>query len=143
MFVCVKDRTCLRMAIPAYCFSMFGSIFGALFCLLIKKLILKCNTIWQSMRKFLWAVWNVSTFPHMDKEKTFLFWKLHIDMVLIFYTFSSDLKIWTYIFWKFSCFNFSERKDINFCLVQMMYVHPLTLNYPLQYAKRVSNITAR
>ena len=44
LFVCVKDRTCLRMAIPAYCFSIFGSIFGALFCLLI-KLILECDTI--------------------------------------------------------------------------------------------------
>ena len=93
MFLCVKDRTCLRMAIPAYCFSIFGSIFGALFCLLIKKLILECDTIWQSMRKFLWAVWSVSTFPHMDKEETFLFSKLPIDMVWIFYTFSLDLNI--------------------------------------------------
>ena len=41
LFVCVKDRTCLRLAIPAYCFS----IFGALFCLLIKKLTLECDTI--------------------------------------------------------------------------------------------------
>ena len=90
-FACVKDRTCLRMEIPAYCFNIFGSIFGALFCLLIKKLILGCDTIWQSMRKFLWAVWSVSTFPHMDKEETFLSWKLHIGMVWIF---SLDLKIW-------------------------------------------------
>ena len=59
----------------------------------IKKLILECGSIWQSMRKFLWAVWSVSTFPHMDKEETFLSWKLHIDMVWIFYTFSLDLKI--------------------------------------------------
>ena len=43
--VCIKDRTYLRMAITAYCFSIFGSIFGALFCLLIKKLILECDTI--------------------------------------------------------------------------------------------------
>ena len=50
LFVCVKDRTCLRMAIPAYCFSIFGSSFGALFCLLIKKLMLECDTISQSMR---------------------------------------------------------------------------------------------
>ena len=51
-------------------FNIFGSMFGVLFCLLIKKLILGCKTISQSMRKFLWAVWSVSTFPHMGKEET-------------------------------------------------------------------------
>ena len=71
LFVCVKDRTCLRMAILAYCFSICGSIFDALFSLLFKKLILECDTIWQSLRKFLWAVWSVTIFPHMDKEETF------------------------------------------------------------------------
>ena len=45
LLVCVKDRTCLRMAIPADCLSIFGSIFGALFCFLIKKFILGCDTI--------------------------------------------------------------------------------------------------
>ena len=75
------------------CFSYFLFFMFSLFCLL--KLILGYDTIWQSMRKFLWAVWSVSTFPHMDKEETFLSWKLHIDMVWIFYTFSLDLKIWT------------------------------------------------
>ena len=58
---------------PVYCFSVFGSIFCVLFCLLIKTLILGCDTIWQSMRKFLWAVWSVSAFPHMDKENYFFF----------------------------------------------------------------------
>ena len=94
LFVCVKERTCIRIAIPVYSFSIFGSIFGALFCLLTKKFMLEFDTIWQSMRKFLWAVWSVSTSPHMDKEETFLTWKLHIDIVWIFYTFSLDLKIW-------------------------------------------------
>ena len=83
LFVCVKDRTYLRMAITA--FSIFGSIFGALFCLLFKKLILECDTIWKSMSKFLQAVWSMSTFPRMDKEETFFSWKLHIDMIWIFY----------------------------------------------------------
>ena len=45
LFVCGKETACLRMAIPAYCFSICGSIFGALFCLLIKRLILGCETI--------------------------------------------------------------------------------------------------
>ena len=39
--------------------------------------------------------------------------------------------------------NFSERKCIDFCSLQMIYVHLLTLNYPLQYIKRLSNIIAR
>ena len=79
--LCVKDATCLRMAIPAYYFSIFGSIFGVLFCLLIKKFILRCSTIWQSIRKFLWTVGIVSTFSHMDKQEKFLSSKLHIVMV--------------------------------------------------------------
>ena len=31
LFVCVKDRLCLKVAISAYRFKMFGSIFGVLF----------------------------------------------------------------------------------------------------------------
>ena len=80
LFVCVKDSTYLRMAIPAYCFSIFGLIFDVFFRLLIKKIILGCETIWKSMRKFLWAVWSVSIFPHMEKEETFFSWKLHIGI---------------------------------------------------------------
>ena len=52
LFVCVKDKTCLRMAIPAHYFNIFGSIFGVLFCLIIKKLIVGIKTIWKSVRKF-------------------------------------------------------------------------------------------
>ena len=55
LLVCVKDRTCLRIGIPAYCFNIYGSIFGVLFCLLMKKLILGCK-IRQSIRKFACAV---------------------------------------------------------------------------------------
>ena len=64
LLVCVKDRTCLRIAISAYCFNIFGSIFGVLFCLLTKKLILGCKTIWQGMRKFPCAVWSVNKTAH-------------------------------------------------------------------------------
>ena len=28
---------------------------------------MECDTIWQSIRKFLWAVWSVSTFARMRK----------------------------------------------------------------------------
>ena len=45
LFVCVKDRVCLKVEISAYCFHIFGSLFGVLFCLLIKKLILGSKTI--------------------------------------------------------------------------------------------------
>ena len=41
LFVCVKDSTYLRIAIPAYYFNIFGSIFGVLFWLFIKKFIRK------------------------------------------------------------------------------------------------------
>ena len=27
LFVCAEDRVCLKVAIPAYCFNIFGSIF--------------------------------------------------------------------------------------------------------------------
>ena len=56
LLVCVKNRVCLKVAIPAYYFNIFGSIFGVLFCLLIKKLILGSKTIWNSLRKFPCAV---------------------------------------------------------------------------------------
>ena len=59
MFVCVKDRTCLRIAIPAYCFNLFGSIFCVLFCLFFEKLIKGSKTTWQSMKKFPCTVWSV------------------------------------------------------------------------------------
>ena len=71
LLVCVKDRVYLKVAIPAYCCNIFGSIFGVLYCLLIKKLILGNKTIWHSMRKFPCAVWSARTFPNMDKEKHF------------------------------------------------------------------------
>ena len=40
LFVCVKNGTCERIAIPGYCLNSFRSIFGFQFCLLDKKLIL-------------------------------------------------------------------------------------------------------
>ena len=84
LLVSVKDRACLRIEIPAYCFNTFGLICGVLFYLLIKQLILGSKTIWQSMRKFSSAVCNVRAFLHMDKEEIFLSWKLHIGMFLFF-----------------------------------------------------------
>ena len=75
------------------------------------------DKVWESFYKQfkVWVhflIWTKKKhfFPHMDKEET----KLHINKVWMFYTFSLDLKIWTYIFWKFSCFNFSERKGSTF-----------------------------
>ena len=56
LFVCVKDRTCLTIAIKAYCLNIFGLIFGALFCLLITKLIIGSKIILQSMGKLPCAV---------------------------------------------------------------------------------------
>ena len=65
-----------------------------MFCLIIKKLILGCKTIWQSIRKFPCAVWSVSTSSYGQRRNIFS-WKLHTCMVWIFLiiTFSLDLKI--------------------------------------------------
>ena len=82
--VCAKDRTYLRIAIPAYCFNIFGSIFGFLFCLLIKMWVLGSRSIWESIRKVPSAVWSVRTICHIDKEETVFYWKLHIGMVWMF-----------------------------------------------------------
>ena len=84
LFVCVKDRVCLKVAIPAYCFNIFGSIFGVLFCLLIKKLILGSKTIWQSMRKLPCAVWSVRTFPNIDKREIFFLETAHWYGLILF-----------------------------------------------------------
>ena len=48
--VCVKDRTCLRMAIPTYCLCIFGSIFGDLYFLLIKKV--NIIRVWHYLTKY-------------------------------------------------------------------------------------------
>ena len=56
LFVYVKDRTCLRIAKPAYSFNISRSILCVLFCLLIRKLVLGSKTICQSMRKVPCAV---------------------------------------------------------------------------------------
>ena len=47
--VCVKDRTCLRMAIPTYYLSIFGSILGDLYFLLIKKVNIR---MWHYLAKY-------------------------------------------------------------------------------------------
>ena len=73
LFACSKSRTCLKLAIPVSCFTIFRSNFGVLFCLLIKKLILGSKIIWQSMRKFPCAVWSVRAFPNTWTEKNFFF----------------------------------------------------------------------
>ena len=76
-FVCAKDRRCLRMAIAAYCLKIFGSIFCLLFCLLTKKLILRCKTIWQIWESFCeqFEVWE--HFLVWTKKKHFFFKTAH------------------------------------------------------------------
>ena len=61
----VKERTCLRIAIPAYCF-----VVGALFCV-FKNLIIWSKTIWQTLKEYPWAVWRVRTFLVRTKKKHF------------------------------------------------------------------------
>ena len=81
----IKRPEMSRNSISVYCLNIFGSIFGVLFYLLIRKSILGNKTISNSVRKFPCVVWSVRTFPHMTKKKLFLFvsWKLHIGMAWI------------------------------------------------------------
>ena len=37
LFACVKDSACLMIAILVYCLTIFGSVFGVLFCLKLVK----------------------------------------------------------------------------------------------------------
>ena len=32
LVICLKDRAYLKIVIPAYCFNIFGLVFGVLFC---------------------------------------------------------------------------------------------------------------
>ena len=145
--VCVKDRTCLRMAIPTYCLCIFGSIFGDLYFLLIKKV--NIIRVWHYLTKYekvSMSSLKCECISSYGQRKLFLFWKLYIGMVWIFIPFHQTWRFELKNFWKFNCFNFTGRKGINFGRVQMIYmiyVHPLTLYYPRLYAKKLSNIIAR
>ena len=115
-FVCVTDIKCLRIAIPAYCFNIFRSIFGFLFCLLDGKLILESKPIRQSMRRFPGTVWSVGTFSQMEKEETKYFsWELHIGMFSKSFLDNHPLNYPG----ENLVSNFSERKNIDFCCVQI------------------------
>ena len=45
LLICVTDKTCLIIATTAFCFNIFKSIFGPLFYLLDRKLILGSKPI--------------------------------------------------------------------------------------------------
>ena len=142
LFICVTDRTFPKIAKPAYCFNIFRPTFGLLFCLLDRKLILGSKPICQTMRKSPCAVWSVVTFPQMDKkEGTFFSWKLHTSMCSKNFFQISTLSI---TWWKFShkCF-WEERYRLFLYSNKWWYKHFLTLNYLLQYAKRLSSTIAR
>ena len=83
LFVFVKDRRCLRIAMPAYYFNNCGSTFDFLFCFIDGKLILGSKTIWQSMEKFPCAVLSVGTFPHMEKKEPFFIFILLFSFFIL------------------------------------------------------------
>ena len=80
LFVCETDTACPRIAKPAYCFIIFRSVFGLLFCLRDRKLILGSKPTWQSMRKLPSTVSSAETFSQMDKERTLFF---HENCILV------------------------------------------------------------
>ena len=103
LFVYVKDRRCVRIAMPAYCFNNCGSTFDFLFCLLDGKLILSSKTIWQSMEKFPCAVLSVRTFPHMEEEEPFfifiLLFSFIINVIIIIICFLFFVCFLCFFFW--------------------------------------------
>ena len=108
--------------IPANCFQIFKSIFGLLFCLLDRKLILGSKHIWQSLRKFPCAVWSVGTFSQIEKKKEMSLFHENCTLVCgpIFFwiiTFLRDRKF--KILSENLGTNFSEWKDIDFCSIQI------------------------
>ena len=49
LFVCVKDKTYLRIAMPINCFDICRSIFDVLLCLLDRKLVLGSNDKYEEV----------------------------------------------------------------------------------------------
>ena len=76
LLCCIKDGACLEMSLPACCLNICGSFFVYLFCLLERKLLLGCKTIWESMRKLPCSIGRVGTFLHLDIEETSFFHKI-------------------------------------------------------------------
>ena len=113
LFVCIKDRTCLRMAITAYHFNIFGSIFGALFCSLIKKLILGFKSEvwvhflgWTKKKYFFPAHWHDLNFLgnylliRPENLKTWTFLKIWGQTFLREKVSTFDVSKWyMYTFW--------------------------------------------
>ena len=98
------------------------------------------DKVWESFYEQVkvWVHFLICT-----KKKHFVLQNCTLTWSEFFIPFHLTWKFEIKVFWKFSFFSFSERKGINFCCVQIIYLHLLTLNYPLQYAKRVSNIFAK
>ena len=85
LLVCVKNRTCLRIAIPAYCFNIFGSVFGILFVYFLRSWYWEVKPSGKVRESFLRVYFDVwGHFLIWTKKKKFFFWKLHIGMVYFF-----------------------------------------------------------
>ena len=81
LFVCVKDRTCLRTAIPAYYFNIFGSIFGALLFLLTKKLVFGIKNHLTEYEKVSMCSLKCEGISSYEQRRNIFSRKLHIGMV--------------------------------------------------------------
>ena len=124
------------------CFNIIRSIFGLLFCLRDRSLTLRSKTINQSMSNFPCAAWYVGTLPQMEKRRINIFFPENCTLVCVLKLFLNNHP---FSYPQNLVTNFSERKyyRLLLCATEWRYKHPLTLNYPLQYAKRLSNIIAR
>ena len=109
VYLCKRQD--IAIVLSVYCFNIFGSTFGALFYLLIRKFILGSKTIWKSMR-FSGAVEVWGRFLICAKKKHDFFFE---NCTLVW---SWDQKFT--IKCENLATNFYETKGINFWCPQMI-----------------------
>ena len=115
-----KDRACLRIAIPAYCFNSFGSIFGVLFYLLDRKLILRSSL--TKYEKFFRCSLKCRYITPDGRRRNVVFFLKNAHSYVVWNFLRESLFHKT---WKFKnesedlAINLSARKMIDFSFVQL------------------------
>ena len=130
MVVSVKDRTCPRIARPTYCFAICGSIFSVLFGLLDRNIyqeVKPSDKAWKFFQAQIEIWWH---FLMENKKASFFLGNCTL--------------VWSEIWLDDYLFNYLLWLPIQLQLRSFIWFnYPLTLNYPLEYGQKLSNIIAR